>query len=253
MVATIDGNGALTELAYDNTGQVTRAIQYANYLTISQLSRLSTKDGASVRALDASLESVRPSFSNDDRITHNLYDDANRLIYSIDGEGYVTEIQYDGKGQITNTLKHSTPYPGFTPLNDSDITISRPSLADVDAFAQYNYTTAEHFTVDNHTWVQGLHQTTDYNVAIGLSSRKEIASVIGRTDLTGHGYTYQTVGATSDALTQSVVSAIDIPTTQTLDLSKSIEEMGFYGVASEIIVYNGRKVQYLKKNNYQIL
>ena len=253
MVATIDGNGALTELAYDNTGQVTRAIQYANYLTISQLSRLSTKDGASVRALDASLESVRPSFSNDDRITHNLYDDANRLIYSIDGEGYVTEIQYDGKGQITNTLKHSTPYPGFTPLNDSDITISRPSLADVDAFAQYNYTTAEHFTVDNHTWVQGLHQTTDYNVAIGLSSRKEIASVIGRTDLTGHGYTYQTVGATSDALTQSVVSAIDIPTTQTLDLSKSIEELGFYGVASDIIVYNGRKVQYLKKNNYQIL
>ncbi|OUS27201.1 hypothetical protein A9Q99_15555 [Gammaproteobacteria bacterium 45_16_T64] len=253
VVATIDGNGALTELSYDDAGQVTRVIQYANYLTVSQLSRLSANSDDNVRALDVPLESLRPSFSNDDRITHNLYDDANRLIYSIDGEGYVSEIQYDGKGQITNTLKHSTPYPGFTPLNDSDITISRPSLADVGAFAQYNYATAEHFTVDNHTWVQGLHQTTDYNVAIGLSSRKEVGNEIGRSDLTGYNYTYQTVGTTSDALTQSVVSAIDIPSSRTLDFTQSIEALGFYGVASDVIGFEGSTLQYLETSDNQLL
>ncbi|OUS03260.1 hypothetical protein A9Q81_07695 [Gammaproteobacteria bacterium 42_54_T18] len=253
VVATIDGNGALTELSYDNAGQVTRVIQYANYLTISQLSRLSANNGDSVRALDVSLESVRPSFSNDDRITHNLYDDANRLIYSIDGEGYVTEIQYDGKGQITNTLKHSTPYPGFTPLNDSDITISRPSLADVSAFAQYNYATAEHFTVDTKTWIQGTHSTTDVDYSVGLESQRHLLDALGITDFAGHGYSYQTLGETDSALNNSVVSAIDLPSTRELDFSQSIEALGFYGIASDVIGFHGSTLQYLETNNNQLL
>ncbi len=253
VVATIDGNGALTELFYDNAGQVTRVIQYANYLTISQLSRLSANSGDSIRALDVSLESVRPSFSNDDRITHNLYDDANRLIYSIDGEGYVTEIQYDGKGQITNTLKHSTPYPGFTPLNDSDITISRPSLADVSAFAQYNYATAEHFTVDTKTWIQGTHSTTDVDYSVGLESQRHLLDALGITDFAGHGYSYQTLGETNSALNNSVVSAIDLPSTRELDFSQSIEALGFYGIASDVIGFNGSTLQYLETSNNQLL
>ncbi len=143
VLASVDGSGAMTEYEYNASGQVSRAIQYANYLSIAQLSLLVRHEAdSSLTALDTNIETIRPTYSGDDRVLTSLYDASNRLVFSIDGEGYVTEFEYDGAGQLINTIQHSTPYEGYSVVNESGVYVSKTldlELETVREFSQYSY------------------------------------------------------------------------------------------------------------------
>ncbi len=160
LVATVDGSGALTEMSYDDSGSLVRTLQYGNYLNVTQLNRLATVQEGELVVLTPSLSSIRPSFGPDDRIVHSLYDEANRLAYNIDGEGYVTEYQYDGVGRLTNTIAHSTPYLGYDYVTTEGLAISAPDYDALKAFSQYNYT-AVGDTLLTGAWEQGSRQISD--------------------------------------------------------------------------------------------
>lgn len=158
LIGSIDGSGALVEYQYNASGQLERTLAYANYLGIAQLSRLVTATNSEeYTPTEVPLEEIRPEFSADDRLTRNLYDDAGRLAYTIDGEGYVTEYQYDGKGQLINTIQHSTPYEGYDYVSEDGIAITTTENEALAAFARQEYE-AGRFEVVQRTWLQEAHQ-----------------------------------------------------------------------------------------------
>lgn len=194
LVATVDGSGALTEYEYNGSGQLVRTIAYAKYLGISQLIKLAVEDASATnrgkfKPLQVAVADIRPNFSADDRVTHNLYDAAGRLAYSIDGEGYVTEYQYDGKSQLTNTIRHSTPYEGYGYVSEDGIAVRNIDNAAIEAFARYEYD-AGRYTVDPTTWEQLPREVTGALQATHSVTRElvEDPAVNASLNYVPHGY-----------------------------------------------------------------
>lgn len=102
LAAVIAPDGALTESVYDAGGNVIKTIAYATRLDTSTLVDMEGKPVA----LD--LTTLRPAPGND-RITHKYYDRADRLIYSVDALGYVTQYFYDGREQLIDTIAYTNP------------------------------------------------------------------------------------------------------------------------------------------------
>jgi YD repeat-containing protein len=104
-VATIDGNGSLTEYRYDADDNLTKTIRYANAASTTSLALLT--DGQE-NPTNVALAAICPAPSADDRVTWKAYDTANRLVKSIDEAGYVTQYFYNGAGNLTDVLKFAT-------------------------------------------------------------------------------------------------------------------------------------------------
>ena len=45
--------------------------------------------------------------SRDDRTTRNVYDEAGRLLWSVNAEGGATEYHYDNDGNVVSQTEHS--------------------------------------------------------------------------------------------------------------------------------------------------
>ena len=110
-IASIDAAGALTETVYTQNGQVAKTIRYATRLTGAQLTSLVNADGTPA---NVTLTTLRPSTDTivnpnalNDRTTYRVYDNANRLVYQIDEDRYVTETLYDGVSRVTDVIRHS--------------------------------------------------------------------------------------------------------------------------------------------------
>jgi YD repeat-containing protein len=104
-VATIDGTGSLTEYVYDADNEVTKTIQYATAVSAVNLASLVDAQG---NPTGVTLDAIRPAASANDRITWNAYDSANRLVKSVDEQGYVTQYFYDGASRVTGVLHYAT-------------------------------------------------------------------------------------------------------------------------------------------------
>jgi len=97
---TVDGTGAVVEFRYDNRGNVSERIAYANAID------LATWDGSSDPAPTA--DSAR------DQRTLTRYDVVNRAEYVVDASGAVTHIEYDETGNVTRRTEHAAPFEGGT-------------------------------------------------------------------------------------------------------------------------------------------
>ncbi|MEO6938251.1 MAG: hypothetical protein ABI171_23185 [Collimonas sp.] len=86
----IDGEGYLTETIYDASGNVTQTVRYAN--------PVSATIGAS-----ATIGSVRPAASADDRVSKAVFDALNRISQKTNTEGTVTLYSYDSLGSLVQT------------------------------------------------------------------------------------------------------------------------------------------------------
>jgi len=99
LVFTLDGVGRLSETIYDGSGNIIRQILYANPYTVS-----STPTEAAVRDWLDDPGRMVP----EDRITRATYDGANRQVYGIDAEGYVTRFIYDDAGRTIRSIRYAT-------------------------------------------------------------------------------------------------------------------------------------------------
>ncbi|MBI3898836.1 MAG: LysM peptidoglycan-binding domain-containing protein [Gammaproteobacteria bacterium] len=107
LVGTVDATGSLIETVYDANGNAVKTIAYANRPTAA----LTDVGG---NPLTITMTSLRPTLdTTKDRVTRYLYDNANRLVYTITPEdtdatkGYVAKTLYDGASRVTGTIRYA--------------------------------------------------------------------------------------------------------------------------------------------------
>lgn len=115
--ADIDGNGSLTEYVYDANNHVTQSIAYAAAVNVASL-----VDGAG-QPLNPALASVRPATGASDIKSWRIYDSAGRLVKTVDGQGAVAEMKYDGANRLVSVTRYanlvSTAALGAAPASGS--------------------------------------------------------------------------------------------------------------------------------------
>jgi YD repeat-containing protein len=94
--ADIPPLGYVTEYDYNADGQVAYTVQYATQLTFAQRASIRNASPSSPVALP----SVRPAANSLDRWTFNIYDNAHRLVETIDPAGAVVTLSYDGASNV---------------------------------------------------------------------------------------------------------------------------------------------------------
>jgi len=100
LVYAIDATGGVTGLTYDNMGQVTRTIQFANRLHVGHTPSHGEMDGWANGNGHAA-----------NRFTRNYYTDRGELRFVVDPEGFITRNDYDAAGRTIRTVRWSNPVP----------------------------------------------------------------------------------------------------------------------------------------------
>ena len=96
----INAAGAVVTMTYDADGRVTSTHAYATALSAQALSGLGNAPTLTqVTAL------LTPSAN--DPISYRVYDAAGEVRYTIDPNGYVTELRYDSAGRVTEVLVYA--------------------------------------------------------------------------------------------------------------------------------------------------
>ncbi|WP_010545504.1 RHS repeat protein, partial [Sphingomonas elodea] len=96
---SIDAGGAVTGYSYDAMGHVTRTVRYAAAYSPGALPSQETMDNwAAANAGNGA-----------NRITRNYYAARGELRFTIDPEGYVTRIDYDGEGREVFRARWNAP------------------------------------------------------------------------------------------------------------------------------------------------
>ncbi|MFC5373275.1 LysM peptidoglycan-binding domain-containing protein [Brevundimonas faecalis] len=111
LVATIDGVGAVSRRGYDAKGRLILLIEHAERLSPAQRQALGAQP-SDAQVIAAVLNS--PS----DRTTGYVYDNDDRLVFTVDAAGRATEHVYDGSGAVVRTVQYAgvvTGQPGVAP------------------------------------------------------------------------------------------------------------------------------------------
>ncbi|MDP9933647.1 hypothetical protein, partial [Variovorax paradoxus] len=95
---TVDALGGVNRVVYDAFGNVTQQIAYANPIA---------PPGAATAYTDAALQGTVSANAGADRIQRTAYDQANRLVFSVDAQGGTTESIYDGLSQEVETRRYA--------------------------------------------------------------------------------------------------------------------------------------------------
>jgi len=94
---SVDASGAVTQLSYDNNGNLVKRQTYADPLTPAALALLATDVNAIPAVVGASC------------MTQYVYDADNRLVFTIDPLGAVSEKRYDVNGNVIETVRYAIP------------------------------------------------------------------------------------------------------------------------------------------------
>lgn len=106
-VFAIDAAGAVTETRYDGAGNAVKSIRHATAI-VNTASLTPASTALTVGGLVTN-DSTR------DRTVTRAFDAANRVAYSVDPMGYVTESTYDAIGRATGTVLYSAALTGVVP------------------------------------------------------------------------------------------------------------------------------------------
>lgn len=149
---TLDGEGFLTELRYDNRGQLEQRIAYANPTPLAN---------RNAQALAGALPTADAA---KDIRTYYFHDGHGRRIGELDGERYLTEHQYDSNGRLLKTLRYLQAVTG--PITTLDA--ARPLAGEAKTQASYLYDVLGRVTTEinaEDTWTRYR-----YDVAGNLTS-----------------------------------------------------------------------------------
>ena len=105
---TVDALGSVSEKRYDARGNVVTTVRWATRPALTQYSET---------AIAAALAAV-PGSGNDE-VTHLVYDIGDRLRFTIDALGSVSEKAYDALGNVIATTRFAARPPGLTSFTES--------------------------------------------------------------------------------------------------------------------------------------
>ncbi|MEJ7805909.1 MAG: hypothetical protein WKG03_08330, partial [Telluria sp.] len=97
MIWSVDGTGAAVKIDYDASGNAVARIAYTQVLNASTM--------ASLVSNPAAMPVPGAAFV----ATHYVYDGNNRLVFTIDGLGSVSETRYDALGNVVETIRYAKP------------------------------------------------------------------------------------------------------------------------------------------------
>lgn len=104
-VADIELDGSMVEYRYDLSNRLIATIAYKNKVSSTNMSTI----GSGSVFSNLSVDTARPTADTTaDTWTWNIYDSANRLIETIDGNGGVTVFSYDGLSNLVSTTAYAT-------------------------------------------------------------------------------------------------------------------------------------------------
>ena len=153
LIHTIDAMGAVVRYDYDANGNVVQKTAYAN--TIAAGAAPST----------VVMDSAR------DRISRNVYDASNRLIYTADAAGAVVKYDYDANGNVVR----KTAYASTIAAGAAPSTVASDSARDQVSRNVYDANNRLTHTVDP----TGAVVKYDYDVNGNLVQKTAYASTIG--------------------------------------------------------------------------
>lgn len=104
-VFSVDALGGTTESTYDGLGQTVQSRRYAKAIDTSGLSPAAS--AGDIRARTA-------ADATNDRISRQVFDAAGRAVYGLDAMGFVTRTDYDGLGQVRQTVLYALSIPSAT-------------------------------------------------------------------------------------------------------------------------------------------
>ncbi|KQV92819.1 calcium-binding protein [Rhizobacter sp. Root1221] len=102
-VGDVDADGTLTEYVYHANNLLAGTIIYATRMQTALL----VDAGGNPEAV--SLADLRPAGSAANQREWRIYDAANRLVQTVDAEGYVTQTTYDGASRVIAVTRYDTP------------------------------------------------------------------------------------------------------------------------------------------------
>lgn len=101
---TLDAEGYLVEYTYDVAGRLQKKTAYATQTPASPASLRATGTLDQLRpASDTTITTLSPE---QDSVDLYFYDSQDRLIGHLDGEGYLTDTQYDVSGNVSQTTRY---------------------------------------------------------------------------------------------------------------------------------------------------
>lgn len=135
-VADIDADGSLVEYKYDLANRLIATVRYATKVSSTNLASLTDAAG---NPTGVELSTIRPSAVAADAWTWTVYDDAGRVLQTIEGEGSTTVYAYDGASRLIATTQYATRLTGTqltTFKSTPPTTVTAPSTS-----ATYDRTT----------------------------------------------------------------------------------------------------------------
>ena len=175
-VADVDGDGTLTEYAYDGSDRLTRTIVHANRVDLAALV------DAVGRPLPIGLAAIRPAASAADRTSWRAYDAAGRLSATVDASGAVVASFYDGASRLVTQVAYANRIAtGSLGADPSPAAIAPAANAGADRTTRWFHDAggrvigvldAEGFLVESrHDAAGRLSTTTRYAIATAPAAR----------------------------------------------------------------------------------
>ncbi|MFZ6646154.1 DUF4214 domain-containing protein [Undibacterium sp. TJN25] len=189
----IDTIGNLTAYQYDSAGNLTAKTAFAQL-------QLSPQEDMLFEDLQNAAESW--GYPGQDRVQRNVYDSANRLTYSVDGEGDVTQSMYDGVGNVLSTIQYAERF-----FNDS-LSLAAEDFSSLDSYDVNNRTTS--YTYDaqgNVLSTTDAMQQTEHNSYDALGRKLSFTNKAGNT----WNYAYDAAGNLVSELDPPVVVSTLVP------------------------------------------
>jgi YD repeat-containing protein len=105
----VDAAGAVTQVFYDTKGNVISRVAYTTALSAAAMTQLAADPSSMPAPVAGSAAS------------NYVYDDDNRLAFTIDPFGAVSESRYDANGNVIETVRYATPIQSRNGLTVSSV------------------------------------------------------------------------------------------------------------------------------------
>lgn len=119
LIETIDGTGHAVIFVYDGASNLVKTTEYATVIASGTVTGYKTTAPTTLQTPTAD--------ANHDIVTRNFYDNDSRLIGTLDGNGYLSQIKYNEAGEKVETIAFATITAAANRANGTFATL----LADV--------------------------------------------------------------------------------------------------------------------------
>ncbi|WP_164119067.1 RHS repeat protein [Sphingorhabdus sp. Alg239-R122] len=177
LFVTSDAEGQVSRFTYDDTGRLIKAVAYAG---------VHDTDTADTFFTMASWTNGQAS-NAENRVTRTYYNEKSEVIYTVDGEGFVTQNEYDVESQVTWTRR----FDSAIAATDTTVLADIAGLLGASAYAETAFTYDANGRVSRTTDAENIITSYAYN---GSGQIESMTEAFGTADARATEYGYDGAG-----------------------------------------------------------